>query len=203
MGMNLRQRFLFIAALLIGFTLVVAVVLPDREHQFGGSHFDPPVKSPNFSLPDSEGKVFDLSENMDRVVLIFFGYTSCPDICPATLSDFKEVHKLLGTKADQVKFVFITVDPERDTPERLRQYLDLFGSGIIGLTAPREQLEPVWKAYGVFVTKSKTDDPNAYFIDHSSRIYAIDKKGNLRVTYPFETRAEVIAADIRYLLNEN
>ncbi len=203
MGMNLRQSFLFTTALLIGFTIFVAVVLSDREHQFGGSHFDPPVKSPDFSLPDSEGKVFDLSENMDRVVLIFFGYTSCPDICPATLSDFKEVHELLGTKADQVRFVFITVDPERDTPERLRQYLDLFGSGIIGLTAPREQLEPVWKAYGVSVIKSGTDDPKAYFIDHSSRIYAIDKKGNLRVTYPFETQAEIIAADIRYLLNEN
>jgi len=201
--MSLWQRVLFFTAVIIGFILVIAVVLPNQEHQFGGSHFDPPAISPDFSLPDTEGNIFSLSENKDRVVLMFFGYTSCPDVCPATLSDFKEVHRLLGERASQVRLVFITVDPERDTPERLRRYLGLFDSEIIGLTATPEQLEPVWKAYGVSVIKTEADNPEGYFIDHSSRIYAIDKKRNLRVTYPFGTQSEVIAADIRYLLNEN
>lgn len=201
--MSLRQRVLFFAAVIFGFMLVIAVVLPNREHQFGGSHFDPPAKSPDFSLPDTKGNIFELGGNKGRVVLMFFGYTSCPDVCPATLSEFKEVHRLLGKRAEQVRFVFITVDPERDTPERLERYLDLFDTEIIGLTAPRAQLEPTWKAYGVAVMKTESTDPQAYFVDHSSRIYAIDKKGNLRVTYAFDTQAEVIAADIRYLLNEN
>lgn len=201
--MKLRQRVLFITAIAIGFFFVVIVVLPNREHRFGGSHFDPPVESPDFVLPDAEGNDIRLSDYKGQVVLMFFGYTSCPDICPATLSDFKAVRSALGERANQVRFFFITVDPERDTAERLRRYLDLFDPDIIGLTSSRQQLEPVWKAYGVSVIKTETEDPAAYFVDHSSRIYVIDKKGNLRVTYPFDTLPEVLAADIRYLLDEN
>lgn len=201
--MKLRQYILFSAAIFIGVILVIVVVLPSRPHQFGGSHFDPPAEAPDFILSDTSGDSFKLSDHKDQVVLMFFGYTSCPDVCPATLAEFKEIRRLLGKRAGQVKFVFITVDPERDIPERIRRYLDLFDHEIIGLTASRELLEPIWKDYGVSVIKVEADDPEAYVVDHSSRIYAIDKNGNLRVTYLFDTPTEVIAADVRFLLNEN
>jgi protein SCO1/2 len=118
-----------------------------------------------------------------------------------TLSDFLRIRSQLGEEAEQASFVFITVDPERDTPERMKRYLTNFDPEIIGLTGSRSELESVWSSYGVYQAKSEGSSGNNYLVDHSSRIYVIDKQGNLILTYLFGTENQVIAEDVYHLIS--
>ena len=137
------------------------------------------------------------------MVLLFFGFTSCPDVCPTTLSDFKQVRQRLGKDADRVSFVFITVDPDRDTPERMAKYASGFDPSFIGLSGDEAQLGPVWKAYGVYrqLKKASADD-TAYEVEHSTQLYLVDASGNLRLTYSYGTPVDDLLQDIRFLLKK-
>jgi len=199
--MRMRYLLLFSAGVILVLGAVTAFALT-RPHRFGGSLIDPPVPAPDIELSDAGGEKFRLDDQSGNAVLLFFGYTSCPDVCPVTLADFKAIKTQLGPRADRVKFVFITVDPERDSPERIRRYLANFDEEFIGLTGSRADLEPVWKAYGVFQEQVASSSSVGYLVDHSSRIYAIDPRGNLRVTYLFGTDRQDIADDVLFLLNE-
>ena len=173
-----------------------------RPYTFQGSLIDPPIEAADFELTDQNGQPFRLSDHQGKVVLIFYGYTNCPDVCPLTLSDFKLIKADLGEQADQVSFVFITVDPERDSQERLKVYLANFDPVFSGLTGSRSELESVWTAYGVYQAKQETGSAAGYLVDHTARTYAIDKQGNLRLTYPFEMERQAILDDVRYLVQE-
>lgn len=201
--MNIRKAVLFGVAILTGIGIVYATLTYARPYAYQGSLIDPPVPAPDFELLDQHGQPYRLSDQKGKVVLIFFGYTHCPDVCPVTLTDFKQIKAQLGNHSKGVAFLFITADPERDTVEQLKKYLENFDSDFIGLTQERSILEPVWKDYGVFQAKVESDDPDNYLIDHSARTYTIDKFGNLRLTYLFGTSSEVIAEDVVHLLNEN
>lgn len=182
--------------------IAVFVILgPTRPYTFQGSLIDPPVKAPQFKLSEVNGEQFQLSDLDGQVVIMFFGYTSCPDVCPVTLTDFLQIRSKLGDKADKVSFVFITVDPERDTAERMKKYLTNFDPEIIGLTGERSELEAVWAKYGVYAAKVEGGSGENYLMDHSSRIYVIDPQGNLLLTYLFGTDYQVIAEDVRYLVS--
>ncbi len=199
------QRFyvlLFGGAALVGLILIVGGVFLTRPYQFMGSKIDPPAAAADFTLTDQNGQPYHLSDQAGKVVLIFFGYTNCPDICPTTLAEFKQVREQLGEQASEVEFVFVTIDPERDTSERLAGYLPVFGDGITGLTGSLEEMEGVWKDYYVFRNKVETDSAAGYLMEHSTRTYAIDRNGDLRVTYLFGTTPESILRDTRYLLSE-
>jgi protein SCO1 len=202
---NGNQRLyiiLFGGAVLVGMILVFSGVFLVKPYQFNGSKFDPPSAAPDFTLTDQNGNPYHLAERAGKVVLIFFGYTNCPDICPTTLAEFKQVHELLGEQADQVDFIFVTIDPERDSVDRLANYLPVFGDGITGLTGSYEELEPVWKGYGVIRNQVESDSAAGYLMEHSTRTYGIDRNGNLRVTYLFGTTPESILRDTQYLLSE-
>jgi protein SCO1/2 len=191
----------------VGGILGVVLLLAGRQVVFGtytyqGSTIDPPVPAADFELVNQYGEPFRLSEQRGNVVLIFFGYTNCPDVCPVTLSDFKYISDRLGEKAQQVRFVFITVDPERDTPERLAMHLANFDPDFIGLTADRENLGGVWRDYGVYQEKQDTGSAAGYLVNHTARTYAVDKLGNLRLTYPFEMDRRAILEDVRHLIIE-
>jgi len=173
----------------------------DREYTFQGSLIEPAVPAPQFELTDMNGNLFQLSQLEDQVVVMFFGYTSCPDVCPVTLTEFLQIRSKLGPAAEQVSFVFVTVDPERDTPERMRKYLTNFDPEIIGLTGERSDLEPVWADYGVYQARAEGSSDGNYLVDHSSRVYVIDRAGNLRLTYLFGTESELITEDIRHLVS--
>ena len=157
--------------------------------------------APQINLTDVDGGSFELSDLNGQVVIMFFGYTSCPDVCPVTLSDFLRVRTQLGKEAEEASFVFITVDPERDSPERMKKYLTNFDPEIIGLTGSRSELQTVWSSYGVYQAKSEGSSEENYLVDHSSRIYVIDKAGNLLLTYLFGTENNLIADDVRYLIS--
>jgi protein SCO1/2 len=187
----------------LGFGLILLVLkLPERFYQYKGSFIEPAVQAPAISLIDHNGADWNLEEQEGKVVIIFFGYTSCPDVCPTTLSLFRQIKTLLGRDASSVVFVYVTVDPERDTPEKLKNNLSAFDPEFIGLTGSLEQLEPVWKGYGVFREKVLTESAAGYLMDHSAITYAVNKRGQLRLTYPFGMDPREITADIQHLLDE-
>lgn len=201
--MNIRKAILLGTAILVGFGIVYTTLTYARPYTYQGSLIEPPVPAPDFELVDQDGQLFSLSEHKDKVILIFFGYTHCPDVCPVTLTDFKKIKAQLGNQSKDVIFLFITTDPERDTTEQLMNYLKNFDPEFIGLTDERSAMEPIWQDYGVYQAKVESGDPDNYLVDHSARTYVIDKNGGLRLTYLFGTGSEVIAEDVAHLLKEN
>lgn len=194
---------LFLAAI-VAFSLgYLSRFLPRPGYAFKGALIDPPIPAREFSLLDQHGQAFTLSEQRGKVVLLFFGYTSCPDVCPATLGKYKQIAMLLGDQAAQVDFVMITADPERDTPARLKNFLGGFNPAFIGLHGPEPILRVVYTSYFVAVEREEkeADDPTAgYLVAHTSRVFLIDPDGDLRLTYPPEVSAKAMAQDIGYLL---
>jgi len=198
-----KDKYLVVVGAAIGLALMLVgwqVFL--RPYTFQGSLIDPAAPAPDFELVDQNGDTFRLSEQRDRVVLLFFGYTNCPDVCPVTLTEFKQIKERLGESSDKVRFVFITVDPERDTRQRIGQHLAKFDPEFIGLGGAYEELESVWKSFGVYQSKQETGSAAGYLVDHTARVYAIDKEGNLRLTYPFEMETTAMYEDVRYLIQE-
>ena len=173
-----------------------------RPYQLRGSVIDSSAPAPEIVLAATDGSTYSLRERQGRVALIFFGYTSCPDVCPATLSEMREVRKALGERAADVDMLFITVDPARDSLERMGMYVSLFDPAILGLTGSPEALEAVYRAYGVTVEFQTETTAAGYLVTHSSRVYVVDRAGKLRLTYPFGTAVDDIVQDVRYLLKE-
>ena len=187
-------------AVLAGMTLLVVSAQPYALH---GSVIDPAISAPTLPLPATNGSTFDLAQQKGKLLLVFFGYTSCTDVCPATLAQLRQVVDQLGKQSGAVQVVFVTVDPQRDTLEKMQSYVSAFHSDFIGLTGTSGQLDPVWKAYGVYhEIQPNSAQPDNYTVDHSTFVYLIDPKGQLRLTFPLGTNVDDMVQDIRYLLKE-
>ena len=185
---------------LIGVVMAVVLYFPKAD-TFRGTLYDPALPAPEIELARDNGSSFRLSELRGNLVLLFFGYTSCPDACPTTLSELRKVNEELGSAASQVKVVYVTVDPERDTPEKIQKYVTIFNPSFIGLSGSLEELEPVWKDYGVYREVDQlTASASGYLVTHSSRVYVIDQDGNLRLSYSFGTPTGDILHDLKILL---
>ncbi|MCC6945738.1 MAG: SCO family protein [Thermomicrobiales bacterium] len=181
--------------------LVMAGCIRDESYTFKGGELSPAQPAASIDLIDHHGDPFSLDDVAGQVTLIYFGYTTCPDLCPTTLSDFSAVKRMLGDDAEKVNFVLVTVDPERDNPARLEEYLAFFDSDFIGLTGDEASIEAAKGGYGVVATRvDYPDSATGYLVDHTSLIYVIDRDGNLRLTYPYGFDPESIAEDIRHLL---
>lgn len=168
---------------------------------FTGQVLSPAKPAPDFTLTDQRSEPFQLSQQRGNVVLLYFGYTHCPDICPATLSVFRMVMTDLGAQAQHVRVVFVTVDPERDTAAYLKDYLAQFSPDFIGLTGTLDQLNPVYQSYGIYRQKIPAAGPLGYTMTHTSTFDVIDSKGNLRLVHNFGDSEQDIAADVRQLLH--
>ncbi len=193
--------FALVALIILALAATVACV--PRPYTFRGQPLQPPRPAPDFVLMDSNGHPFRLSDQRGRIVLLFFGYTTCPDVCPTALAKFRQVREALGAEAAQVRLVFITVDPERDTPARLKRYVETFSPDFIGLTGDRAALARVWEDYGVYVERQEAEGSAAgYLVAHSSWTYLVDQGGDLRLIYPHGATAEDMAMDIRHLLRQ-
>jgi len=186
---------------LLGLALIAAIVLA-RPYTYRGSLIEPPLPAGDFTLTRGDGSPYRLSDQKGKAVLIFFGYTTCPDICPATLGEMKQVRARLGEQAEQVQFVFITVDPQRDTPERIGQYAAAFDPSFTGLSGSEAELEPVWENYWVYRAINQQDSAAGYLVDHSTRTYLVDPGGNLRLTFAFGTPVDDILQDVRHVLKQ-
>ena len=154
-----------------------------------------------FSLTDHNGKVRSLEDFRGKLVLLFFGYTQCPDVCPTTLSEMANVMKLLGKDADKVQVLFITVDPDRDTVKLLSSYVPSFYPSFLGLVGDKAATEVVIKEFKLFVQKIPAKAGSGYTIDHTAGSYLFDTQGRIRLFIRHGQGAEPIAQDIRALLN--
>ena len=200
-----RYQFLALLALLVliaGGAFYWATSRTEA-YQFKGGEINPAAIAPPLDLTDQHGDPFTLAQQHGNVTLIYFGYTTCPDLCPTTLNDFAIVKDELGDQAEKVDFLLVTFDPERDTQERMQEYLGFFDPDFIGLRGDDAQTQQSLQDYGV--TIQRVEYPNSstgYLIDHTALIYVIDNEGRLRLTYPYGTDPLMIVEDVRYLVKE-
>ena len=188
---------LVILAVTIGLVINFSI---DKDYEYHGVVYQDPKPAPSINLPGTSGD-FDLADQTGKVVLLFFGYTSCPDVCPSTLSDMKQVVSSLGENASEVQVVFITVDPSRDSLEKLSEYVTLFNEDFIGLTGELADLEAIYGAYGVIREIDDSSESFAgYLVNHTSRLYLIDTETRLFMTYGFGSDPGSISADIAHIL---
>ncbi len=155
-----------------------------------------------FTLTDHHGIPMSLSDFKGKVILLNFGYTHCPDICPTTMFTLKRTMKALADDADKVQVLFITLDPERDHPDRLQSYMEYFNPGFIALSGSVEQIKTVADKYGMRFEKEEVDEDGNYSIAHAAVIYLLDQAGRVRVFFKTSAQAGRIAQDIEKLLAE-
>ena len=155
----------------------------------------------NFSLIDTEGNTKTLTDFKGKAVVMFFGYTQCPDVCPTTLTEMKAVMTELGSEADRIQVLFVTIDPERDTAEILKQYVPAFDSRFIGLRPlNQDSLEKVTKDFKIYYKKVPGTNPNSYTMDHTAGSYAFDPEGRLRLYIKHGQGSEALTHDLKELL---
>jgi protein SCO1/2 len=167
---------------------------------FKAGVFDPPRQAPEFSLQGSDGHELDLGRYRGKVILLAFGYSSCTAVCPITLSTFAQTLRKLGPTAGAVQVVYVTVDPERDTPARLKKFLGAFDPTFVGGTGTEQQLEQVRKDFGV--SAKKIPYGNTYSYDHSSFTYLLDRNGRIRALMPYGHSPDDFVNDLNILLRE-
>jgi protein SCO1 len=154
----------------------------------------------DFALTDHTGSKRTLADYKGKAVLMFFGYTQCPDVCPTAMQRFQEVFKILGPQSSRVQVLFVTLDPERDTREILAQYVPWFDKSFVGLYGSAEETAAVAKEYRVFYAKRKSEGALGYTLDHWAGAYAYDPAGRLRLYLAPGLSAAEVAADVRLLL---
>lgn len=182
------------AALLIG--------CKPKAVQFEGVDVTGAAYAKDFPLPDASGTLRSVQDFAGQVVVVFFGYTQCPDVCPTTLQELVEVKALLGAQGERLQGVFISLDPERDTPQVLQAYTQAFDPHMVALTGTPEQLSAVAKDFKVFFKKVDGKQPGSYTLDHSAGLYVYDTKGHLRVYHRYGQGVEALAKDVHTLLQE-
>jgi protein SCO1/2 len=188
------------AALLFFFGVVPGILMTITPHPHG-TLYDDPQPAPDFELPRAGGGTFRLSDYEGKVVVLYFGYTSCPDVCPTTLLDLSSAMEDLGDDAEDVEVVFVTIDPEVDTSERIREYLNYFDESFIGLYGNEDELAEVRDAYDVSVYRSDEGEAvPGYGITHTTAMFVIDREGLLKMRMHHDTDVEYLVRDLRYFI---
>jgi len=155
------------------------------------------------ALTGHDGKPHSLEEFRGKAVVLFFGYTHCPDICPTTLADTAAALKKLGADASRVQVLFVTVDPERDTPQVLAQYVPAFDPGFLGLYGDAQATQRAAKEFRIFYAKNPSSTPGSYTVDHSAQTFVFDPQGRLRLLVRPERIPQDLAADLQTLLKSS
>jgi|PersoiStandDraft_1058852.scaffolds.fasta_scaffold11467_3 protein SCO1/2 len=190
--------FLVLSAFLTGLVVFLGVFL-FATGQLGSGSSGPSAIGGPFQLIDQDGQPITDQDMKGRPFLVFFGYTHCPDICPTTLFDVSEVMRALGKDADRAAALFVTVDPERDTPAAMKDYLSSFDPHLRGATGDRKAIEAAEKTYRVYAKKVPTDNGD-YSVDHTALVYLMDKQGRFVAPFSLKRRPEEAAADLRRYL---
>ena len=180
----------------------LAAALVACTPDFHGVVLDPPDPAPPLALVDSTGAPFDLAAERGKVVLVFFGYTHCPDVCPTTLADWHRARQALGDDASQVRWVFVSVDPERDDPRAAHRYAAKFDPAFVGLSGTPSQVAATlaqWKI-GAHRDDAGRDTTVSYTVSHPSTVFVIDREGRQRLLHRLGLPADQVAADVRALL---
>ena len=187
-------------SILLATTLLLACTKPPAFNATDLTGTEIGSASLNQVLTDHNGKPRKLSDFQGKVVVIFFGYTQCPDVCPTVLTKMREVMTLLGSDAEKLQVVFVTIDPERDTQALLAQYVPAFHPSFVGIYGDASATAAIAKDFKIFYQKQAGTTPASYTMDHSSGSYVIDAKGKLRLYLKHEDTAAQIAQDVKHLL---
>lgn len=192
-----------LSIVVIGFVLVRAGVA-GADQSFTGTSYDPPDPAADFSLIDHEGRSVSVEDYRERALLMFFGYTHCPDVCPITLQKLSRIVGEMDVDTTDLRILLVTVDPERDTPEVLAEYVRRFGPFPIGLTGDSAALEQVRSSYGIYADAPMDDHQHGQMVEisHTTAVLGIDRSGDRRVLLPMDQDDEVIARDIELLLRD-
>jgi protein SCO1 len=192
----------FWPVVILFFMLTVTGCRAELEHQFAGAELPEPQTVPDFTLTAAGNTPVSLSDFRGQYVFIYYGYTFCPDFCPATLAKLARVRDSLGDDAGRMQVVMVTVDPERDTPEALAEYVGLFDPTFVGLSGTTDEIDAAGRPFGIFYQKNEGSAATGYLVDHSTRTYLIDPEGKARVAYPHDAAVEDIVADLRWLIEK-
>ena len=182
---------------LVGYFLVLPRFQP---HVFHGQVIQSSQAAPSIELDSADGPV-KLSDFDGEVVILYFGYTFCPDVCPITLAKLDRSLEIIGEGAEDVNVIMVSVDPQRDTPEMLKEYVEHFNEDFIGVTGDLDTIDRIATMYGVYYEAEEGTDATGYLVNHTATVMVIDRDGYLKLVLPFEGTAEEVAADIEYFLN--
>jgi protein SCO1/2 len=186
------------------FSLVAAVMLAACQQQSAPAFNSVDITGANyardFALTDQTGSKKTLADFRGKVVLVFFGYTQCPDVCPTTMADMAQVKAKLGSAGDKLQVIFVTVDPERDTQQVLAQYVPSFDKSFIGMYGTPDEIARTAKEFKVFYVKVPGKTPTSYGIDHTAGSYVFDPQGRIRLFVKHSQSSDSIAADIKRLM---
>ena len=204
-----RQALTRLAALAVLTTLAVLTVLAtaagvtgcSEKPSFNAVDITGADYAQGFALQDHNGKLRQLSDFQGKVVLLFFGYTQCPDACPTTMADLADIKKTLGKDGERLQVLFISVDPARDTPTLLKAYMENFDPRFLALIAPPDQLPALAKNYKIYYKKVDGTTPTSYSMDHSAGTYIYDPQGRLRLFSRYGAPKEGLERDLRVLLD--
>ena len=185
---------------LLFLTLALLLAGCDSRPQFVNTDISEAGYARDFALTDHAGKPRTMADFRGKAVVIFFGYTQCPDVCPTTMTGMAEAMKLLGGDAAKVQVLFVTVDPERDTQQLLAQYVPVFNPSFLGLYADAQTIARTAQEFRVFYKKQPGSTPTTYTVDHSAGSYVYDPQGRLRLYIKHGEKPEVIAKDLKLLV---
>lgn len=197
----MKSKTLIILGIVVGLlgVLLFSFLYP-RLRPFHGLVMQSEEPAHDFSLVSANDTNVSLSDFRGKVVVLYFGYTFCPDVCPATLSSMSKAMDILGKKAENVQFIMISVDPDRDTPDRLAEYVAYFNPTFIGVTGEVPQLEDIAALYGIYFSKHEGTAATGYLVDHTATLMVIDPEGYLKLVLPFGAEPADIASDLRKIM---
>jgi protein SCO1/2 len=195
-----RSALQSIAACTLAAAVGLLAACGESKPQFSSIDLTGADYAKDFQLPDQDGKIRSLKDFQGKLVVLFFGYTQCPDVCPTTMTELAQVKKELGADGDKLQVLFVTVDPERDTPQVLKGYMANFDPSFIALRGSPEQLAAMAKDFKVFYKKTEGKTPTSYSMDHSAASYVYDTKGQLRLYTRYGSGATALVSDLKLLL---
>ena len=200
-GPFISRITLWAGSIFLALALAVLGVWWMTPPEFHGVVLQSPRVADDFTLMASTGAPLKLSDLRGKYVLLYFGYTFCPDVCPTTLNEIKGMAERLGPdKMERIQVVFVSVDPERDTATQLATYLKYFDPSFVGLTGSVEEIQTVASQFGVFFERHEGSAATGYLVDHTSAITVIDPAGYVRLVFPHGTTSADMAVDLAYLL---
>jgi protein SCO1/2 len=199
--MRIPKSILIALVVLAGVVLAALILLPLlRPHVFHGQVLQSQVPV-DFTLTAHTGERVALSDFRGKHAVIYFGYTYCPDVCPTTLARLNQALMLLGDRAGDVQVLMVSVDPERDTPEKLAPYMAAFNPTFLGLTGSEQELLQAATPFGVYFAKHEVEGQSGYLVDHTASTMVVDPEGRVKLIWPPNTSAQFMAEDLATMTN--
>ena len=197
---RLPSWFWVVAAIVGALLFVVVGFFLLRPYQYHGLLLESPKPAADFTLAGAGGKEVKLSDYRGKLVVLYYGYTFCPDVCPTTLAEVTKAVQALGKKAEDVQVIMVTVDPERDTPERMAEYMAFFNPSFVGLSGTPDQIAEAATPFGIYYQKHEGTPASGYLVDHTATVNVLDREGRMRLVWPFGTEGDAMAADLKQML---